>query len=74
LLQKTPGFVKDFARNRLALEFNDIFESIKAHFNGVDPYQEAISRHLDYLVHLLGGSEFGRLRRKPQPFIEELAA
>lgn len=67
LLRKTPDFVRGFARDRLDREFHGISHLIEAHFNGMDPYRDAISRHLDYLERQLQDDNLVGLRRRPQP-------
>lgn len=69
LLRKTPGFVRGFAMDRLEREFKGIFRLIAAHFSGKNPYQDAIFRHLDYLLDLLESENLSGLRRHPQPFV-----
>lgn len=70
LLSKTPGFVRGFARDRLDREFRGISRLMEAHFNGVDPYWDAISRHLDYLERQLLNGDLAGLRRRPQAFVD----
>ena len=64
-LRKTPDFVLGFARDRLEREFRGVSHLIKMHFNGVDPYQDAISGHMDYLAGLLQANNLAGLRRRP---------
>ena len=69
LLRKTPGFVNGFAMDRLDREFRGVFRLVEAHFSGSNPYLDAISRHVGYLVGLLGREQLPGLRRRPKPFV-----
>jgi hypothetical protein len=71
LLQKTPSFYFGFVRDRLDHEFAGVHRLIDAHFGGINPYQMAILRHLDYLSQLLATENFSALHRQPSAFVGE---
>lgn len=70
LLAKTPAFYTDLVRRRLDEEFSGVHRLMAHHFDGRDPYGEAIHRNLDYLNELLASGDFTRLRRQPRPFVD----
>jgi hypothetical protein len=69
LLAKTPGFYNDFISRRLDEEFLNVRRYIAVHFDGVNPYDAAIRRNLDYLSGILGSQDFSQLRRHPRVFV-----
>jgi hypothetical protein len=69
LLAKTPGFYTHFISKRLDEDFGNVRRFIGVHFGGVNPYDEAIHRHLDYLGEILSSRDFDRLRRHPHAFV-----
>jgi hypothetical protein len=72
LLRNTPNFVVGLAHNRLDREFHGVSHLVEAHFNGTDPYQDAISKHLHYLGRLLESDNLAGLRRRPQPYVDDV--
>lgn len=74
LLRETPNFVHGFAHNRMEKEFRGVSHLIEARFYGSNPYQDAISRHLDYLADLLEQDNLAGLRRRPIPYLDDVAA
>lgn len=71
LLAKTPDFYSGLISQRLDEEFSGVHRLMWHHFKGVNPYEAAIQRNLSYLNAILAEQDFTRLRRRPQPFIEE---
>jgi hypothetical protein len=69
LLAKTPGFYTNFISKRLDDDFGNVRRFLGVHFNGVNPYDEAILRNLDYLAGVLSTNDFARLRREPKVFV-----
>jgi hypothetical protein len=73
LLQKTPGFCSDFIFKRLEDDFGNVRRFINDHFDGVDPYGDAIQRNLAYLCDILAKDDYGLLRRHPRVFVPAAA-
>jgi hypothetical protein len=69
LLHKTPGFCTGFIFHRLDEDFANVRRFINHHFDGTDPYGDAIQRNLDYLCGILANDDFARLRRHPRVFV-----
>jgi hypothetical protein len=73
LLEKTPGFCTGFIFRRLDDDFANVRRFINAHFDGADPYGDAIQRNLDYLCCILAKQDFALLRRHPKVFVPAAA-
>ncbi|MBU0750726.1 MAG: hypothetical protein KJ787_00310 [Gammaproteobacteria bacterium] len=69
LLHKTPDFYSGFIAKRLGDDFGNVRHYIADHFDGIDPYDEAIRRNLAYLGNVLASHDFARLRRHPKVFV-----
>ncbi|MCK9283192.1 MAG: HD domain-containing protein [Rhodocyclaceae bacterium] len=69
LLRKTPGFYEHLVKNRLENDFARVYRFVAAHFDGRDPYAEAMERNLAYLKRLIARNDFSSLRRKPVPLM-----
>jgi hypothetical protein len=69
LLQKTPGFCTNFVFRRLDDEFGNVRRYLHDHFDGADPYNDAIQRNLDYLGKVLANADYAQLRRHPKVFV-----
>jgi hypothetical protein len=69
LLAKTPAFYSGLVRQRLDGELGGVYELLAAHTGKGNPWIEAIERNVEYLQDLLQEKDFGRLRRRPDPFI-----
>lgn len=74
LLAKTPGFYSNFISKRLDEDFGNVRRFLGVHFDGVNPYDEAIHRNLGYLAEVLSSHDFGRLRREPRVFVPTVVA
>jgi hypothetical protein len=72
LLRNTPNFVMGYAHDRLDREFHGVSHLIEAHFNGANPYQDATSRHINYLAGLLKSDNLAGLRRRPRPYVDDV--
>lgn len=73
LLQKTPGFYTGFIAKRLDEDFGNVRRFIEGHFDGANPYDEAIERNLAYLAGILATQDFAQLRRHPKVFVPAAA-
>ena len=69
LLRKTPGFYDHLVKPRLENDFSHAYRYVGAHFGGVDPYQAAMQRNLDFLRGMIESDDFSRLARKPVPLM-----
>lgn len=69
LLEKTPAFFEDFVRRRLDEDFDGMRRYLRVHMAGVDPWEEAMQRNIDYLKGLLQEHHLDRLRRTPTRYI-----
>jgi hypothetical protein len=73
LLAKTPGFYSGFIARRLDEDFGNVRRFIDRHFDGANPYDEAIERNLAYLGDVLATQDFAQLRRHPKVFVPAAA-
>jgi hypothetical protein len=73
LLQKTPGFYTGFIAKRLDEDFGNVRHFMTDHFDGANPYDEAIQRNLDYLGSVLASQDYALLRRHPRVFVPAAA-
>lgn len=69
LLQKTPGFYSGFIAKRLEEEFGNVRRFMKHHFDGANPYDDAIQRNMDHLGNILATHDYALLRRHPKVFV-----
>lgn len=69
LLEKTPEFFENSVRRRLDEDFAGVRRYLRVHMAGVDPWEEAIQRNIDYLKTLLKGKDLERLRRTPSRYV-----
>lgn len=73
LLRKTPGFYTGFIAKRLDEDFGNVRRFINRHFDGANPYDEAIERNLAYLGNILANDDYAMLRRHPKVFVPTAA-
>lgn len=73
LLTKTPSFYSEFIAKRLDEDFGNVRRFINRHFDGANPYDEAIQRNLAYLGNILANQDFSQLRRHPKVFVPAAA-
>ena len=73
LLAKTPGFYTGFIAKRLDEDFGNVRRFINRHFDGANPYDEAIERNLAYLGNILANDDYAMLRRHPKVFVPTAA-
>lgn len=69
LLCKTPGFFDNVVKRRLDVDFEQASRYIAPHFDGEDPYREAIRKNLEYLQDMIRRNDFSGLNRRPVPLI-----
>ena len=66
LLRKTPDFNRMVWKDRLDGYFEGCYRYLTAHFNGDNPYVNAIDRHVARLDHLLADGTLEELGEEPE--------
>ncbi len=65
LLAKTPDFYRTSVQRRLTKNFTRAFRFMNIHFEGSNPYMEAIDRNIRHLESMNEAGDYSRLRRQP---------
>lgn len=68
LLSKTPDFYEHNVRHRLDVSFAGVHRYFANYFGGVNPYQIAIDKSIQYLRDIATGDVSTQLRRRPPVF------
>jgi hypothetical protein len=63
LIRKTPDYYQNVARRRIDTKLGGVDRYAAAHFDGMNPYETAISHTMVFLRHVLEGDDLGQLRR-----------
>lgn len=66
LMRKTPDFNRMVWKDRLDGYFEGCYRYLNAHFNGDNPYINAIDRHVARLDHLLADGNLNELSEEPE--------
>ena len=66
LMRKTPDFNRMVWKDRLDGYFEGCYRYLNAHFNGDNPYVNAIDEHVARLDHLLADDALHELRHEPE--------
>jgi hypothetical protein len=69
LLKKTPLFYQQVMRDRLDRKFNRAYRYIEVLYDGQNPYTDAISNNINYLVKVIDSGNWSLLRRQPPYFL-----
>lgn len=62
LLIKTPQYMKATITDRLDGQFGGLYKNIEAHFEGKNPYMEALEHNCSHLEYLLEQNDYSLLR------------
>ena len=68
LLSKTPDFYENNVRHRLDVSFGGVHRYFASYFGGVNPYQIAIDKSIQYLRDIANGDVSAQLKRRPPVF------
>jgi len=65
LLLKTPEFYRSSVLRRLTKNFTNAYQYAHAHFDGLNPYMDYITRNMKHLEKLNETGDYSRLQRRP---------
>jgi hypothetical protein len=74
LLSKTPRFYEKVVCKRLDQDFQQVARYLAVHFDGTDPYADAIRRNLDRFARIVADGPGGLLQREPLTTTNNLAS
>jgi hypothetical protein len=63
LIRKTPDYYQHVARKRIDEKLGSVDRYAAAHFDGTNPYQNAIAHTMVFLRHVLDNDDLSQLRR-----------